>query len=48
MPKQREDITLYGEPAEAFRDARSRLEDRWGFEPTKSQVVAYILGESDL
>lgn len=48
MPKKREDITLYGDAAEEFRETRQRLEERWGFEPSKSQVVAYMMGEADL
>lgn len=48
MTQPREDLTLYGETAEEFREVRQRLEDRWGFEPNKAQVVAYMMGESEL
>lgn len=48
MPKGREDITLYGDLAEYFRDAREELEEEWGFEPNKSQVVAHALSNTDL
>lgn len=48
MPTSSESLTLYGGAAEKFREARAELEERWGFEPSKAQVVAYALGESDL
>jgi len=48
MPKGREDVTLYGDRAEYFRQVREELREKWGFEPSKSQVVAFALSNTDL
>jgi len=43
MPGQKEDITLYGERAERFRDLREELTDYLGYEPTKPEAIGLIM-----
>lgn len=48
MPSTKEPITLYGSKAERFREIKSTLTDRLGYEPTNPEVVGHMMGEVDL
>lgn len=43
MPKQKEQITLYGEQAERFREIQAELEEEYGFEPKRPHVVGELM-----
>lgn len=47
MPRQKEDLTLYGGRAERFREIREQLEEEYGYEPSKPEVVGELMREFD-
>jgi hypothetical protein len=43
MPQPSESATLYGDKAELFREIQDDLEERWGYEPSNAETVAYLM-----
>lgn len=39
------DVTLRGERAEQFRRIETKVEERLGHEPTRAQVLGYLMAE---
>lgn len=48
MPSTKEPVTLYGSKAKRFREIKSTLEEKRGYEPTNPEVVGHLMGEVDL
>lgn len=43
MPKSNESLKLYGDKAQQFREIRDEMAESLGHEPSKSEVVGYLL-----
>ena len=43
MPRDKIPITLYGAQADRFEEIRDELEDEYGYEPKRPQVVAELM-----
>jgi len=47
MATEREDVTLRSGQARKFREIKSNLEERLGYQPTNTRVVGHLLENYD-